>query len=540
MKAKTKLIATLMAMCLVITLGVFGILAVKTLNMSVGGNITFNADGVSFTIGQGKFYQSNKTTEYAGITTQTGKMQGFAMNTNTKLEDVEEEITSWTGLELALDSQGDAVLKFNIKNDMSDKQLYVMFTVSEGTNTNDNMRIICATSELIEPTDNKNITITFDILDDSINAGLAGFKIDINIGEPVQVNATTGVVEGANQNNTKYSNAKYNLNTTAKTASVTKSSDNVSGEVVIVDRVYVGTQEYAVTEIAASAFAYCDSITTVNIPNGVTKIAECAFQQSSISSATLPNTLTQICNSAFEECDYLTKINIPNGVTSIGSYAFYYCYNLQSLELPETILTIGEYAFPDCYALTYIKINKSTPPTISEHVFDGINCPIYVPGASVHLYKTATNWSTYASRIKAIPGTESDSGETPVLTPKTVTLDFSIVHYDDNYDGFYFRVDDGEWINMHNMTDYETYTCYQTISIKSSTAKESDKTITTPDLVTLSVYTHGMGGVCLANPENTYAVFDATMNAQYNTYTYLVIEITQDTLFDVGIPGGSN
>ena len=46
MKAKTKLIATLMAMCLVITLGVFGILAVKTLNMSVGGNITFSAEGI--------------------------------------------------------------------------------------------------------------------------------------------------------------------------------------------------------------------------------------------------------------------------------------------------------------------------------------------------------------------------------------------------------------------------------------------------------------------------------------------------------------
>jgi len=31
------------------------------------------------------------------------------------------------------------------------------------------------------------------------------------------------------------------------------------------------------------------------------------------------------------------------------------------------------------------------------------NCPIYVPSASVNAYKTATNWSTYASRIQAIP-----------------------------------------------------------------------------------------------------------------------------------------
>ena len=145
MKYKAKLIATLMTMCLVLSFAVIGILAVKTLNMSVGGNISFTADGVSFTVGNGVFYESNKTTEYTGITSQSGKLQGFAMNTNTKLADVEDEIASWTGLELALDSRGDAVLKFNIKNDMSTKKLYVLFTVSEGTNTNNNMEIICAT-----------------------------------------------------------------------------------------------------------------------------------------------------------------------------------------------------------------------------------------------------------------------------------------------------------------------------------------------------------------------------------------------------------
>jgi hypothetical protein len=31
------------------------------------------------------------------------------------------------------------------------------------------------------------------------------------------------------------------------------------------------------------------------------------------------------------------------------------------------------------------------------------NCPIYVPSASVNAYKSASGWSTYASRIQAIP-----------------------------------------------------------------------------------------------------------------------------------------
>ena len=61
MKAKTKFIATIMSLCLVVTLGVIGIFAVKTLNMSVGGNITFSADGLALEVSQGQYSKFNKT-----------------------------------------------------------------------------------------------------------------------------------------------------------------------------------------------------------------------------------------------------------------------------------------------------------------------------------------------------------------------------------------------------------------------------------------------------------------------------------------------
>ena len=130
MSKKTKLIATLMAMCLVISLGVIGILAVRTLNMKIGGNITFNAEGIAFTVGEGKFYEDDATTIYTGISSQTGKMQGFSMDTDTKLTDVSEAIATWTELELGVDERGDAVLKFNVSNDMDDKEMYMVFEIS--------------------------------------------------------------------------------------------------------------------------------------------------------------------------------------------------------------------------------------------------------------------------------------------------------------------------------------------------------------------------------------------------------------------------
>ena len=179
MKARFKLISTIVAMCLVITLGVFGILAVKTLNMSVGGNITFSADGLSLEVSQGVF----KTTggaEYTGITTQTDKLQAFAIDTNTKLGDIQDKIDSWTNLDLYLDSKGDAVLHFSVTNKMT-TPLFVYIATELGTNTNENMDLVVSQSGVpVEAGQTKSFEITFDILDTSINAGLTGFVIDVD------------------------------------------------------------------------------------------------------------------------------------------------------------------------------------------------------------------------------------------------------------------------------------------------------------------------------------------------------------------------
>ena len=434
MKKRTKLGLIAMSLCLVVALGVIGIFAVKTLNMTVGGNITFTADGISFTVGQGKFYKTDKTTEYANITKQSGKMQGFAMNTNTTLADVSDKIASWAGLELALDSQGDAVLKFNIKNDMADKVIYVSFDVTLGTNTNDNMNIIVPTSEEIGPTDNKNIEITFDILDDTINAGLAGFKVDIAISDTegggvvipddaIIVDKTTGTV--TNKTETKYTNAVYGLNTSTKTATVSPANKSISQPLEIPEKVYSEGREYTVTEVPAYAFAGCWTIPEIKLPDSITTIGDYAFQCcEELVSLNMPTSLTTIGAYAFSSC-YLLNIQIPSTVRTIGEGAFAYtgitsavfpegmttiiswlfdgCSNLTSVVIPSTVTSIGQGLFSSC-PLTSITINRVTPPTLMSNAFNDINkCSIYVPAESVETYKTASVWSTYASRIQAIP-----------------------------------------------------------------------------------------------------------------------------------------
>ena len=114
---------------------------------------------------------------------------------------------------------------------------------------------------------------------------------------------------------------------------------------------------------------------------------------------------TIIANSAFSSNNSLTSVTIPNSVTSIGRSAFDSSFVLRSVTIGNSVTSIGDSAFWYCMALTSVTIEATTPPTLGgSTVFEETNnCPIYVPAESVDAYKTATNWSSYASRIQAIP-----------------------------------------------------------------------------------------------------------------------------------------
>ena len=81
------------------------------------------------------------------------------------------------------------------------------------------------------------------------------------------------------------------------------------------------------------------------------------------------------------------------------------CSKLSSVVIPKTMEYIGKDAFSYCTSLTSVTCLAENPPELgtSAVFYNTNNCPIYVPPESVDAYKSATNWSTYASRIQAIP-----------------------------------------------------------------------------------------------------------------------------------------
>ena len=153
-------------------------------------------------------------------------------------------------------------------------------------------------------------------------------------------------------------------------------------------------------------FAGCTGFKgTLVIPETIKTLGNNVFEGcTGFTYVTLSSTLTTIGDSAFSGCTgLLGALTIPNSVISIGDSAFLNCTGLTGvLQLSENLETIGNNAFSGG-KFSSIRLNKAVPPTLlGDACFDGITCSIYVPTDSVETYKTATNWSEYASRIYAI------------------------------------------------------------------------------------------------------------------------------------------
>ncbi len=69
---------------------------------------------------------------------------------------------------------------------------------------------------------------------------------------------------------------------------------------------------------------------------------------------------------AFSDCSSLTSINIPDGVTSIGALAFSYCKGLTALTIPESVTAIEERAFENCDNLTFLCKSGSYAETYAK------------------------------------------------------------------------------------------------------------------------------------------------------------------------------
>lgn len=165
------------------------------------------------------------------------------------------------------------------------------------------------------------------------------------------------------------------------TASVTFPEDEAdyAGLTTVPTSVTYEGETFTVTEIGDLAISEVSGISEFTVPEGITRIGEGAFWNSTITAISIPASVTEIGESAFEECKQLASFTLPATVTTIGSDLLYGCVQLKSVTLPEgmtaiparfvqgceqlerldvpsTVKTIGEFAMSECAALTTTNI----------------------------------------------------------------------------------------------------------------------------------------------------------------------------------------
>lgn len=149
---------------------------------------------------------------------------------------------------------------------------------------------------------------------------------------------------------------------------------------------------------------YLDEITGIQ---NVTSIGSSAFRDCPrLRISELPDGLTSLGADAFRLCQALSISRIPAGITGIITGVFQGCTGLETLTFEGNISAIGTYSFDGCLKLSKLVFpnNSSVPILHGTNALSGTSSEliIYVPDALYDTWIAATNWATYASKIKKI------------------------------------------------------------------------------------------------------------------------------------------
>jgi hypothetical protein len=136
------------------------------------------------------------------------------------------------------------------------------------------------------------------------------------------------------------------INAITSMRSVVKHTVLTDGYLSTVDKLYEGIfsnlstledatflQYMPITEIPDFCFAGDTSLSSVIIPNTVTRIGHYAFVATALEEVVVPNSVTDIGRYAFSECSNLTTVDIGKGVTLLKDTTFGHSPNITDVYL---------------------------------------------------------------------------------------------------------------------------------------------------------------------------------------------------------------
>ena len=195
--------------------------------------------------------------------------------------------------------------------------------------------------------------------------------------------------------------------------------------------------EEGITKIPDTAFAYADNLVTVSVPSTVTYIGTTAFW----SNYSLESINVAEENTAYKDIDGVlftedektlvaypanksgTEYTIPANVTKIEESAFSFNISLESLTIPDTVTTLGEYTFESSELDTIIVGNGITE--IPRGCFARSSVKTVVISDSVKAINYAAFWTAFELETLII-GSGAETIANDILQ---YTSSLSVVHY---------------------------------------------------------------------------------------------------------------
>ena len=127
----------------------------------------------------------------------------------------------------------------------------------------------------------------------------------------------------------------------------------------------------SIDSIGDYAFAGCDKLTSINIPNRVRIAYHMLDGCSSLETIVIPDEVTWIESGAFNNCTSLKTVGLPTTMEYINSGAFAGCTSLESITLPTGIRVIESNVFSGCTSLKTVVI-PSDIQEVRKNAF--LNC----------------------------------------------------------------------------------------------------------------------------------------------------------------------
>ena len=335
---KSKLIMSVVTLCLALAVLCFGVYAVQTVNYSLSGNITYEVTD-AFVEVQTKVYKSTnyltsaqlgqKVNEIAETSFTTAPAGLTLVDTSAKANSTSGTLDPYSKTDLSFSTQAGSecyayFFVTNIKNMSSEQNVWAVMQ-DDLTNPTNTVQINNGCQQTID-TNGKNMVI---------GVGLE------NPGNPIPSGTSSAFSYGMKIGVGDLATQEFNLAKLEINGSTVKANrSNMNGVVVIPDK--NPTTNAAITTIngysrpggSTTAAFINTNFTTIAMADNIQTIGQYdTFKNNQLlTSVVLSKNLTSIGSSAFADCSKLSSITIPSSVTIIEDRVFDGCTGLQHTE----------------------------------------------------------------------------------------------------------------------------------------------------------------------------------------------------------------